>query len=106
MAKKEEKRRIPEFTTEEEEAEFWSTNDTADYWEDTEEVPEGETEIAPEFRAKALERAREKQLLSLRLEKRQIALAKRIAREKSIGYQTLMRSWIDEGIKKELAKRE
>jgi predicted DNA binding CopG/RHH family protein len=104
MAKKEEKKRIPEFDTEEE-AEFWSTHDTADYWEDTEEVPEGEIEIDPKFRAKVLKRAREKQLLSLRIEKRQIALAKRIAREKSIGYQTLMRFWIEEGIKKELAKK-
>jgi predicted DNA binding CopG/RHH family protein len=104
VKKKKGKARIPEFASEEEEALFWATHDTADYWEETEEVPEGEIEIDPEFRALVLERAREKQLLSLRLERRQIALAKRIAREKSIGYQTLMRSWIEEGIKRELKR--
>lgn len=74
--------------------------------EHTKEVPSGEFEIDPEFRRQVLERARRKQLLSLRLERRQIALAKRIARGKSIGYQTLMRSWIEEGIKRELSRKE
>lgn len=97
--------KIPECASEEQEAEFWATHDTADYWEHTEEVPAGEIKIDPKFRAAVLKRSREKQLLSLRLEKRQIALAKRIAREKSLGYQTLLRSWIEEGIRKELVKK-
>lgn len=97
--------RIPQFHSEEEEALFWSTHDTADLWEETEEIPEGEIEIDPKLRARVLERSREKQLLSLRLEKRQITLAKRLAQEKSIGYQTLLRSWIEEGLNKELAKK-
>lgn len=100
------KKEIPVFASEEEEAVFWATQDTADWWEHTEEVPSEDLQIDPEFRARVLERAREKQLLSIRLERRQIALAKRIARDKSIGYQTLMRSWIEEGIRKELARKE
>ncbi len=98
-------RGIPVFQSEEEEAVFWATHDTADWWEHTKEVPSGEFEIDPEFRRQVLERARRKQLLSLRLERRQIALAKRIAKDKSIGYQTLMRSWIEEGIKRELSRK-
>lgn len=100
------KGRTPVFASEEEEAVFWASHDTADWWEHTEEVPAEELQIDPEFRARVLERAREKQLLSIRLERRQISLAKRIARDKSIGYQTLMRSWIEEGIRKELARKE
>jgi predicted DNA binding CopG/RHH family protein len=99
-------KKIPEFTSEEEEARFWSTHDTVDYWEDMEEVSEGEIEIDPEFKARVVERAKERQLLSLGLEKRHISLAKRIARKKGVGYQTIIRSWIEEGIKQELAKKE
>ncbi len=99
---KKKRKEVPSFASEEEEARFWATHDTTDYY--SEEVPDGEIEVDPEFRAEVLRRARRKQLLSLRLEKRQIAQAKRISRKKGIAYQTLMRSWIEEGIRSELAK--
>ena len=48
---------------------------------------------------------RRKAAISLRLEPEQFAKAKRIARRKSIGYQTQLRLWIAEGIRRE-AKRQ
>jgi hypothetical protein len=42
-----------------------------------------------------------KRLLTLRLERRQIDDARRIALEKGLGYLTLMRVWIQEGIMRE-----
>lgn len=98
-------RKIPRFASEEEEeANFWDTHDTTEFWEDTEEVPQGEIAIDQEFRTRVLERAKEKELISLRLEKRQIRLAKQIALKRSIPYQTLIRSWVEEGIQRELAQ--
>jgi len=93
---------IPKFESEREEAEFWSAHDTTDYWRGAQEVPIEQLEIEPELRAQILENARKKQLVSLRLEKRQIELAKQIARRKTIPYQALIRTWIEEGIQKEL----
>ncbi len=96
------KTRIPKFASEREEAEFWSAHDTTDYWQDAEEVPIEQLEVEPELRAQILKSAREKQLISLRLEKRQIKLAKQIARRKTIPYQALIRTWIEAGIQNEL----
>ncbi|WP_243137672.1 BrnA antitoxin family protein [Desulfofundulus thermobenzoicus] len=52
----------------------------------------------PEFKSKIKARANLKKV-TLRLSEGQIAAAKRIAAEKGIPSQTLMRMWIVEGIK-------
>lgn len=93
---------IPGFRSEEEEAEFWSTHSTADYLDDTEPA---ELEVDPELRAKVEARAKVKKPVTLRLDAEQIASAKAIAREKGIPYQTLIRMWVVEGIKRETAAR-
>lgn len=95
-----EKKAIPEFKSEQEVAEFWDTHSVADYWDQFEPV---EVELAPELAAKAAERSKTKRI-TLRLRVSQIEVAKEIARKKDIPYQTLMRSWITQGIKKELAE--
>ncbi len=87
--------KIPDFKTAEEEAEFWETHSVSDYWEELEPVKE---ELDPELKAKIKARANLKRV-TLRLSQEQIAAAKRIAAEKGIPYQTLMRMWIVEGIK-------
>ena len=97
----ERKRTIPEFENEREMAEFWDTHSVADYWEQLE--PE-EVELSPELAAKAAERQRTKRV-TLRLRISQIEAAKEIARKKDIPYQTLMRSWIAQGIERELAEK-
>ncbi len=85
---------IPDFKNEKEEAEFWDTHNSLEYL-DTDE-PIG-LELAPELVKDRLKSKR----VTLRLRMSQIEDAKAIAREKDIPYQTLMRSWITEGIKRE-----
>jgi predicted DNA binding CopG/RHH family protein len=86
-----EKKKIPRFKTEEEAAAFWETHSFADYIDSTEEV---EVEY---------ERP-ERQHISMRIEKQAISEIKEIAREKGMGYQTLMRSWIMERLADEKNK--
>lgn len=87
--------KIPDFKTAEEEAEFWETHSVSDYWDEFRPVKE---ELDPKLKAKIKSRANLKRV-TLRLSQEQIAAAKRIATEKGIPYQTLMRMWIVEGIK-------
>lgn len=85
---------LPEFKSEEEEAEFWDTHNSLNYLETDEPV---EVELAPEL---AAERSKTKKV-TLRLRVSQIEAAKAIARKKDIPYQTLLRSWIAEAIRRE-----
>ncbi len=87
--------KIPDFKTAEEEAEFWETHSVSDYWDEFRPVKE---KLDPKLKAKIKSRANLKRV-TLRLSQEQIAAAKRIATEKGIPYQTLMRMWIVEGIK-------
>jgi predicted DNA binding CopG/RHH family protein len=92
---------IPRFRSEAEEAEYWSTHSLAKIWDQLEPV---EIDVSPKLRNLFLRRARKKPV-TLRLEERQIAAAKKLARAKSLSYQALMRSWINEGILREEQKR-
>lgn len=74
---------------------YWDTHSVSDYLNELEPVKE---ELDPELKAKIKARANLKRV-TLRLGQEQIAAAKRIAAEKGIPYQTLMRMWIVEGIK-------
>jgi predicted DNA binding CopG/RHH family protein len=47
------------------------------------------------------ENKRIKRLLTIRVDPEQIEATRKIAQRKSIGYQTLMRMWIAEGIERE-----
>ena len=93
---------IPEFKSEEEEAEFWDTHSAAKIVDQLEEV---DLEIAEPLKKK-IEEQRRKELISLRLYPEQIEKTKEIAIQKGIGYLTLMRNWIQEGIERELSKKE
>ncbi len=96
-------KKLPKFKSEEEEARFWSTHSPLDYPKEFAEVKEPFA-IAPGLLKEAARRREErKRLLTLRMGQRQIDLAKVIARQKGLGYQTLMRMWVVEGIRKELA---
>ncbi|MEW5899058.1 MAG: CopG family antitoxin [Bacillota bacterium] len=88
---------LPEFKSEREEAEFWDTHNSLDYLESDESV---EIELDPELAAKIRERAQTKRV-TLRLRVSQIEAAKEIARKKDIPYQTLIRSWVAEAIRRE-----
>jgi len=86
------KKRLPEFKTEEEAAEFWDTHSFADYWDQMEPV---EVTFAPDC-------LKLKQVC-LRLSPPMIARAKQIAASKGVRYQTLLRMWITERVKQEEA---
>jgi len=61
-------------------------------------------ELDPELAAKIRERARTKRV-TLRLRVSQIEAVKEIARKKDIPYQTLIRSWVAEAIRREQESR-
>src|SRR5574341_2664746 len=92
---------VPRFKSEAAEAEYWSAHSLARIWDKLEPV---EFEIAPKLRHVFLGKRRKKPV-TLRLEERQVEAAKRIARVKSLSYQALMRSWINEGIVREERKK-
>ena len=91
--------KIPEFKSEKEEAEFWATHDLTDHLDELEEIKEP-IELDPKLKERISKRA-QRRLLTIRLDSKQIEEAKNIAEERGIPYQTLMRSWIWSGIKKE-----
>jgi hypothetical protein len=91
---------LPKFDSDEAAAEYFETHAVAEVWN---QLPQSE----PAKPSKALEKAiRErhagaKSPISIRLDPEQIAAAKRIAKTKSVGYQTQLRMWIAEGIRRE-----
>lgn len=86
--------KIPKFKSLEEESEFWDTHSVLDYLEDTEPVEEPFTDARPP-----------KKPISIRFDQSLIEAAKRIARTKGIGYQTLLRMWAHEGLRQELRRQ-
>jgi predicted DNA binding CopG/RHH family protein len=94
---------LPRFRSDKEAADFFQTHSIACVWDQL-------AKAAPLRLSKTLEKSiRErhraaKAPISTRLGPDQIAAAKRIAAAKSVGYQTQLRMWIAEGIRRE-AKR-
>lgn len=92
-------KKIPEFRSEEEEALFWDSHDSTDYLDDLEPV---EIEVTPELKEKISSKRELKKPITLRLEPNQIDAVKKIASKKGLPYQTLIRMWIVEGIRREV----
>jgi predicted DNA binding CopG/RHH family protein len=95
---------LPKFHSDKEAAEYFETHSVADVWD---QLPAGK-QVKPS--AALAESIRErhagaKSPISIRLVPEQILAAKKIAAAKSVGYQTQLRMWIAEGIRRE-AKRE
>ncbi|MDI6816874.1 MAG: CopG family antitoxin [Actinomycetota bacterium] len=85
----EKKERIPEFKSEEEEHEFWSTHSGADYVYELEEVTESVVVTPP------------KRKTTVRLDDAAIERIKALAERKGMPWQTLMRSWVYERLEDE-----
>lgn len=79
-------RRIPEFKSREEEAEFWDTHDLTDYWD--------ELKPARVRFAKNLSEG-----ITIRLDRGTLDQLRSRAREKGIGPTTLARMWILERLR-------
>lgn len=95
--------RIPEFASEEEAAEFFSSYSFAEAMERGLFEPD-EVELAPELVARIRERSKTRRV-TLRLQVSQIEAAKEIAKSKHLPYPALLRSWIAEGIRRETGQR-
>jgi len=94
---------LPKFQSDQEAAEYFENHSVAGVWDQLPETPQAKP--LPALAKKIRDRhARAKSPISLRLAPEQIAATKHIAAAKSVGYQTQLRMWIAEGIRRE-AKR-
>lgn len=82
---------VPLFDSEEAEAAFWSTNKVA--------VRLMETSVA------AASEATESVTITLRMDPRMLARIKRIARERYLNYQSMLKQWLSERMEHELKGR-
>ena len=91
---------LPKFRSDKEAARYFETHSVADVWD---QLPK--SKLGKPFAALAesirVRHARAKSPISIRLVPEQIAAAKKIAAAKSVGYQTQLRMWIAEGIRRE-----
>lgn len=85
----EKKLEIPKFKNEQEEAEFWATHSTADYWNEWE--PVDEVYERPDDK-------KEKYVVSIRLDVDDLDKLKKIAKSQGIGHTTLIRMWIKQNL--------
>ncbi len=95
---------IPDFANDEEAAEFFETHDTSQIWDQL--TPVRPFKLLPSQVRQIRERyLRRKQAASQLLNPAQLAAAKRIAKRKSIPYETQVHLWIAEGIRRESRRR-
>jgi predicted DNA binding CopG/RHH family protein len=95
--------RLPRFQSDEEAATYFETHSVANVWD---RMPKATPAKPSKKLAKTIQERhmQAKSPISIRLGTDQIAAAKKIAAAKSVGYQTQLRMWIAEGIRRE-AKR-
>jgi predicted DNA binding CopG/RHH family protein len=94
---------LPKFASDKEAAEYFDTHSVADVWAQLAKGPATKPSTAL-TKAIRQRHAAAKSPISIRLVPEQITAAKKIAAAKSVGYQTQLRMWIAEGIRRE-AKR-
>jgi hypothetical protein len=92
---------IPDFKSLEEEAHFWDTHDTTEYaWEDLDET----IEAAGPLKASVEKRRAERLAALLKLEPKQLRATRRIAQRRGISSEVLIKTWIDEGLRREATR--
>ena len=82
--------KIPQFKTEQEEANFWDSHDSTDFLDETDAVNVTFIDARPAMKQ-----------ISLRLDPSVIDKLKSLAVGKGIGYQTLIRMWVMERLGQE-----
>ena len=85
---------LPEFKSYEEEIEFWATANTLEYIDEEEEV---QVELDPALK-------KTMRPITIRFRETQIEALKAIADKYEMPYQTMVRGWVAERIRKELAE--
>jgi hypothetical protein len=86
--------KVPKFKTAEEEAEFWETHSPLEFPDEFEEVKEP-----------IVDRRGRKKGIYIRIDPEAIRVARSIGAELGIGYQTLFRMWIMQGLGRYLTHR-
>ncbi len=91
---------LPRFRSDKDAADYFQTHSVADAWD---QLPEAKPAKVSKALKKSIQkrRAAAKSPISIRLGTDQISAAKKIAAAKSVGYQTQLRMWIAEGIRRE-----
>jgi predicted DNA binding CopG/RHH family protein len=91
---------LPRFRSDESAAEYFETHSIAEVWN---QLSEGKPAKPSKSVARSIRERHTaaKSPISIRLGPEQIAAAKKIAAAKSVGYQTQLRMWIAEGIRRE-----
>jgi len=84
-------KKIPDFKSPEEEARFWDEHDSADYIE----WPDAKKAIFPNLKLSS-------ESISLRLPSSLLARIKELANEKDVPYQSLMKVYLSDQVKREL----
>ncbi|MBI1979133.1 MAG: hypothetical protein HYS58_00040 [Elusimicrobia bacterium] len=93
--------KLPHFKSAAEEAKFWDTHSLADYVHEMKDVTDLFT-FSPHLIDKIQKRARKK-MIAIRLAQWEIEKSKEIAKRRHVPYQALIRHWIDEGLRREIA---
>lgn len=88
--------KIPSFSSEKEEFNFWSTHESTEYFGDTEEI-KGALTIG--------KRKRPKKRITMLLDQRLKITLEKIAEEKGIPYQTLIQMWLREKVNQEIKRK-
>lgn len=90
----------PRFRSESDEARFWDKHGLAGYFDD----PADDISLDQELRQVIVEgrRHRRMQPLSIKLDSAYIQAIKRVATQKDIPYQMLIRQWLADALKREL----
>jgi len=89
---------LPKFKSEKEEADFWSSHDTTEYdFRDTEET----ILLSPALKTKMEIRRRERLKKLLKLDEENFKRFQKIAQKKKVDQFSLLKRWIEEGIKRE-----
>lgn len=88
---------LPAFMSQQAEATFWLTHDTAKCWQAFEDLREP-PEVTPPLLANLKARHERTKAISLRLYPSQLRLTKAIARKTHLPYQAVLRTFIDQGL--------
>jgi len=95
--------KIPEFKSENEEREFWDSHSFLDFPEDVEEIEPFSLSSELEEEILSGKRKRSMVSVSLRFDPLHVDLIKKIAKQNSMSYQSLVRMWIAEKLREELS---
>lgn len=90
MSKKQRPKSIPKFKNEDEEREFWATHDLTDYLHLFKPVELDLSELKPSTKS-----------VTIRLPESLLAALKQIANKRDVPYQSLMKIFLAERVKKE-----